>query len=189
MTAEKIHQAISKGLVASCHDCSEGGLAVALAEMAFAGALGIEANLKGLPKAKDCLRTDSQLFSESNSRYIVEVAPENYGAFAKSMLNVPFGQIGKVIEDQKLLIKTVEQNLQNIEGIGYKNTTSFILPKSSWTDNYYSPMQKKIDGLKIKYKDNKEAMEIVNSAQHEINMFKGYSDHYGYCFFILQKKD
>ena len=49
--AAKISEAIEKGLVASCHDCSEGGLAAALAEMAFAGGFGIEADLRGLPKS------------------------------------------------------------------------------------------------------------------------------------------
>jgi phosphoribosylformylglycinamidine synthase len=104
--AGKIAEAIAQGLVVSCHDCSEGGLAVALAEMAFAGGLGIEADLRGLPKSKDCWRTDAQLFSESNSRYIVEVEPEKYDAFAKLMLNLPFGQIGKVTEEKKLIIKS-----------------------------------------------------------------------------------
>jgi len=104
--AGKISAAIAQGLLVSCHDCSEGGLAVAMAEMAFAGGLGIEADLRGLPKSKDCVRTDAQLFSESNSRYIVEIEPENYNAFAKMMLNLPFGRIGKVTEDKKLIIKT-----------------------------------------------------------------------------------
>ena len=103
--AKKISAAIAQGLVVSCHDCSEGGLAVALAEMAFAGGLGIEADLRGLPKSKDCSRVDMQLFSESNSRYIVEVEPEKYDAFAKLMLNLPFGQIGKVTEEKTLIIK------------------------------------------------------------------------------------
>lgn len=103
--ANKISQAIAQGLIVSCHDCSEGGLAVALAEMAFAGGLGIEADLRGLPKSRDCTRTDAQLFSESNSRYIVEIELEKFDAFAKIMLNLPFGQIGKVTDDKKLIIK------------------------------------------------------------------------------------
>ena len=103
--AAKIADAVTQGLAVSCHDCSEGGLAVALAEMAFAGGVGIEADLRGLPKGKDCSRVDTQLFSESNSRYIVEVEPENYDAFAKLMLNLPFGQIGKVTTEKKLIIK------------------------------------------------------------------------------------
>ena len=103
--AEKIYKAIDKGLIESCHDCSEGGLAVALSEMAFAGGLGIEADLKGLPKTADCTSTDAQLFSESCSRYIVEVRLENYNDFAKLMLGVPFGRIAKVTEEKKLIIK------------------------------------------------------------------------------------
>ncbi len=103
--ARKIAAAMAGGLIVSCHDCSEGGLAVALAEMAFAGGLGIKADLRGLPRSKDCCRVDAQLFSESNSRYIVEVQPEKYDAFAKLMLNLPFGQIGRVTEDKKLVIQ------------------------------------------------------------------------------------
>jgi phosphoribosylformylglycinamidine synthase len=104
--ARKIADVINKGLVASCHDCSEGGLAVALAEMAFAGGLGIEADLRGLPKDADCSTVDNQLFSESTSRYIVEVEPEKYGEFAKLMLGLPFGQIGRVTDSQNLVIKS-----------------------------------------------------------------------------------
>ncbi len=103
--AKKISAAIADGLLVSCHDCSEGGLTVALAEMAFAGGLGIEADLRGLPRSEDCTRTDAQLFSESNSRYIVEIEPGKFDAFAKTMLNLPFGQIGKVTEEKKLIIK------------------------------------------------------------------------------------
>ena len=102
--ARKVSAVIAEGLVASCHDCSEGGLAVALAEMAFAGGFGIEVDLRGLPKHKDCSRTDGQLFSESNSRYILEVEPAQYDAFAKTMLNVPFGQFGVVTEAPRLVI-------------------------------------------------------------------------------------
>ena len=103
--AKRIAEAIAAGLVASCHDCSEGGLAVALAEMAFAGGLGIEADLRALPKADDCTAADAQLFSESNCRYVVEVEPEKFDSFAKKMLNLPFGQIGKVTEAESLTIK------------------------------------------------------------------------------------
>jgi phosphoribosylformylglycinamidine synthase len=102
--ARRISEAITKGLVVSCHDCSEGGLAVALAEMAFAGGLGIEVDLRGLPRNPD-LGIVAQLFSESNSRYIVEVEPQNYDAFAKLMLNLPFGQIARVTDSKNLLIK------------------------------------------------------------------------------------
>lgn len=108
-TAKRIAEAIADSLIRSCHDCSEGGLATALAEMAFAGGLGIEADLRGLPAADDCMRTDQQLFSESNSRYIIEVQPDQYEVFAKRMLNLPFGQIGKVIKEPRLVIKDMQK--------------------------------------------------------------------------------
>jgi phosphoribosylformylglycinamidine synthase II len=104
--AQRLAGAIAEGLVASCHDCSEGGLAVALAEMAFAGGLGLAIDLRGLPHGKDCSRADALLFSESNSRYVVEVAPENYDAFARMMLNLPFGQIGTVIGEPTLTVRS-----------------------------------------------------------------------------------
>ncbi|MHC4220902.1 MAG: AIR synthase-related protein, partial [Planctomycetota bacterium] len=109
-TAKRIAEAIDKKLIASCHDCSEGGLAVALAEMAFAGGLGIEADLSGLAKSDDCQLADAQLFSESCSRYIVEVTPDNFDALAKLMINLPFGQIGKVKEQKTLTIKDQNNN-------------------------------------------------------------------------------
>jgi phosphoribosylformylglycinamidine synthase len=104
--AANIAQAIKQGLIESCHDCSEGGIAAALAEMSFSGNAGIKADLRGVPKTSDIVRDDTLLFSESNSRYIVEVKQENYDAFAKMMLNLPFGQLGEVHSEPKLIIKS-----------------------------------------------------------------------------------
>ncbi|MHB8633894.1 MAG: phosphoribosylformylglycinamidine synthase subunit PurL [Thermoplasmatota archaeon] len=78
--SDRIVTAIERGMVASAHDCSEGGLAMALAEMAFAGDLGATIDISKVGrqgdesqrKAKD-LRTDHKLFSESTSRWVVEV--------------------------------------------------------------------------------------------------------------------
>jgi len=109
--AGRISEAISEQLVVSCHDCSEGGLAVALAEMAFAGGLGIETDLRGLARSADCTRVDGQLFSESNSRYVVEVEPAKFDAFVRKMLNLPFGQVGKVTQQPKLVVKSEDGSL------------------------------------------------------------------------------
>jgi len=105
MTAKRMHGAIAKGLVASCHDCSEGGLAVALAEMAFAGGLGVDVSLAGLPRSDSCRRIDSQLFSESNSRYIVEVKADKANEFAAVMADVAVAQIGSVRAERRLRVK------------------------------------------------------------------------------------
>ncbi len=72
-TFKAVTKAIDSGLVKSCHDLSEGGLAVAAAEMAFAGGYGLELDLRKVP-GKELSRNDFLLFSESNSRFLIEVA-------------------------------------------------------------------------------------------------------------------
>ena len=91
-----LSSAIGKGLVAACHDCSEGGIGVAAAEMAFSGNLGIAVNLGAVPLGEPIHRSDTILFSESNSRFIVEVVPENKDAFENAMSGIDFALIGDV---------------------------------------------------------------------------------------------
>ena len=99
---EKLAQASEKGLVKACHDCSEGGIGVAVAEMAFAGGLGAEIKVKAIPVAEKITRDDFILFSESNSRFIVEVALENKDKFEKTLQGVSFANIGTTNETGKL---------------------------------------------------------------------------------------
>ena len=102
---EKLSQATEKGLVKACHDCSEGGIGVAVAEMAFAGGLGAEIKIKSVPvRRKKLDRDDFILFSESNSRFIVEVAPENKDKFEKTLKGVNFANIGTTNDTDKLEI-------------------------------------------------------------------------------------
>ena len=71
-----LHAAIRRGLVRSCHDLSEGGLAVALAEMALAGGLGADVSLADVPREDDAADDFVLLFSESPTRFLLEVRPE-----------------------------------------------------------------------------------------------------------------
>lgn len=105
--ARKLHQAITSGLVQACHDCSEGGLAVALAEMALAGNLGLEVALDQLPAPEDQRADAWLLFAESNGRYIVEVRPEQAAAFETLLSGVPWGRLGHVTAEANLVIKGI----------------------------------------------------------------------------------
>jgi phosphoribosylformylglycinamidine synthase II len=93
----QLHAAMDAGFVRSCHDLSEGGLLVALAEMCFGGGLGADVDLAGLGR----LRTDYKLFSESNSRWLVEVAGGHAAAFEKTVDAV---RLGVTIIDKKIEI-------------------------------------------------------------------------------------
>jgi phosphoribosylformylglycinamidine synthase len=94
--------ATQKGLVKACHDLSEGGIGVAAAEMAFAGGLGMKIELKYVPLAENIERDDFILFSESNTRFLAEVKPEDKQAFEKTLKGVVFAEIGQVIKVKKL---------------------------------------------------------------------------------------
>ncbi len=90
-----LSKATGQGVVKACHDCSEGGLGVAAAEMAFAGGVGITLDLSKVPSSDGLDRNDRILFSESNSRFVVEVAPEHQQAFESLLQGNIFGLIGK----------------------------------------------------------------------------------------------
>ncbi len=98
-----LQQAIQAGCVRSCHDLSEGGLAVAAAEMAFAGGLGIRIDAGKLP-AKEEISQAAALFGESAGRFLVEVCEDQAEAFEKAMADVPFAALGCVRRDLKVEI-------------------------------------------------------------------------------------
>jgi phosphoribosylformylglycinamidine synthase len=94
-----LHQAIRHGLVRACHDLSEGGLAVALAEMALAGRLGVSATL---PETR--LTPLDFLFSESNGRLLMEVAPEDVAALEAHFQGQALIPLGRVTDDGRLTV-------------------------------------------------------------------------------------
>jgi phosphoribosylformylglycinamidine synthase len=91
-----LNHAMELSLTASCHDCSDGGLGVALAESSFAGGLGMEIDLRAIPK-DGITRNDTLFYSESASRFIVTVSPGNKDAFEKIMEGHTIAEIGKVV--------------------------------------------------------------------------------------------
>jgi len=101
---QAVTRAIDRGYVRSCHDLSDGGLAVAAAEMAIGGGLGLNLNLDRTPCAEP-LRDDFKLFSESNSRFLVEVARKDRQPFEKIARSVSFNQIATVTSREHLVVK------------------------------------------------------------------------------------
>lgn len=91
VSMDDLLSAIQTGTVASCHDLSHGGLAVAAAEMCMGGDLGATLDTSAL----DPMRWDLQLFSESNGRWLVEVRKQRFDEFAHQMESVPTFLLGK----------------------------------------------------------------------------------------------
>ncbi len=99
-----LHGAMQQGLVASCHDLSEGGLAVAAAEMAFAGELGAQIDLSALPVADENLAAEVRLFSESNTRFLCEVSPDQAPAFEQQLAGAACACVGRTNSTTRLRV-------------------------------------------------------------------------------------
>ncbi|SFH54177.1 phosphoribosylformylglycinamidine synthase subunit PurL [Planctomicrobium piriforme] len=128
-----MHQAISKHLVRSCHDLSEGGLATALAEMAFAGGLGVSAELAAVDDV-DQLSDEISLFSESNTRFLIEVPEEHVSAvqsiFVQGGVPEPI-QIGTVNDSGRLIVtgqngtRLIDASLEELKSAWQKPLANF----------------------------------------------------------------
>ncbi len=106
-TMQALYGAIQAGLVLSCHDCSEGGLATALAEMSIGGRLGVTANLSTI--AGDIT---SAFYSESLTRFIIEVAPDKQAEFERMLVGQTLVKVGTVTADKQFSVKHGDSGIE-----------------------------------------------------------------------------
>ncbi len=118
-------KAIDNGLVVSCHDLSDGGLGVCMAEMCIGGDIGAEIDISNIAE----LRGDIKLFSESNTRWLVEVKKGKENEFEEMMV-VPLFKIGSV-GGKNLKITDQEKTLidLNMDGV-----------RKAWNDSLWKLM-------------------------------------------------
>ncbi|MEK7360013.1 MAG: phosphoribosylformylglycinamidine synthase subunit PurL [Planctomycetota bacterium] len=114
---DALSRATERRTVRSCHDCSEGGLAVAAAEMAFSGGYGITLDLKAVARDGGLHRNDTLLFSESNTRFVVEVQPEHRQQFEDIIKDIPHGLLGKVTPEPQFKVYGLNNKLVVNENI------------------------------------------------------------------------
>jgi phosphoribosylformylglycinamidine synthase len=108
----KLHGAMRAGCVRSCHDLSDGGLWVALAECCLGGELGARIALEALPVARETGRESERLlFCETPSRFLVSVAPADLGQWRRIMTGAPSGLIGTVTSDGLLSVQVEGRDL------------------------------------------------------------------------------
>ncbi|MBI4385960.1 MAG: phosphoribosylformylglycinamidine synthase subunit PurL [Elusimicrobia bacterium] len=129
-----LNHATFQGLIASCHDLSDGGLGVALAEMAFSGEIGAAVDLDEVSRARDMEEESAILFSESPSRFLVEVLPEKEKAFLRAVKNVPIARIGATIANPILRLS------------GMSGSVFFEEPLSRLKDSWTRPLAAAMDG-------------------------------------------
>ncbi|MFC1566480.1 phosphoribosylformylglycinamidine synthase subunit PurL [bacterium] len=104
-TMDKVSSAIRKKYIVSAHDLSEGGLAVSASEMAFSGNKGIKISLDKINMKKDGSDQNTvKLFSESPTRFLVEVPVKKVKDFEKYMKQVTCKRIGEIIQEAKFQV-------------------------------------------------------------------------------------
>ena len=98
---------IADGQVRSAHDCSEGGMLVAAAEMAFAGRLGLNLDLSGVPHDGE-LADAAACFAETPTRVLLEIEPDRFDAVARALRDagVSFGEIGRFNDSDQLTVRS-----------------------------------------------------------------------------------
>jgi ubiquinone/menaquinone biosynthesis C-methylase UbiE len=92
-------------------------------------------------------------------------------------------------------MRQIEANLAAIEKLGYQNINHFLLPEPDWWQSYYLPLASKMEILRSRYTNATEVIDTeateeiawLDQQQQEIEMFKDYSDCYGYVFYVMQK--
>lgn len=86
-------------------------------------------------------------------------------------------------------IESINANVKTIEEAGFRMSDHFILSESDWWSEYYNPILSKLPALKEKYYRDSEALELIQMEEKEIEMYRRYSDFYGYVFFVAEKEE
>jgi ubiquinone/menaquinone biosynthesis C-methylase UbiE len=103
------------------------------------------------------------------------------------LTNAPPGEAKQFFDETYPVMKTVAQNLETIRSAGYVSSPHFVLPPSAWWDNYYTPMEARVAELRKQYAGNAAALKDLDAEQREIDVYRRYSDAYGYVFYLMEK--
>lgn len=106
--ARAVASLIGQGLAAAAHDCSDGGVLVAAAEMAFAGGFGLSLELEKLPDGGKSADLWSRAFSEEPSRYLLEISPNDVARVSSVLSGVPHAVIGEFNDSMRLTMPAAE---------------------------------------------------------------------------------
>jgi ubiquinone/menaquinone biosynthesis C-methylase UbiE len=103
------------------------------------------------------------------------------------LVNNPPPPLIQYFEKEYPDIKAIKDKIDLIQNERFHLISNFTLPESSWLDSFYLPMEEEIIRLNKKYQGNEIASVIFEEMKNEINLYKKFSDFYGYEFFIMQR--
>ena len=83
-------------------------------------------------------------------------------------------------------MSSVDANLDMIRESGYELVSHFTLPESDWWTGYYRPLEKRIEALRSLYASDKAALDVFESTNREIDIYRKYASSYGYVFYVMK---
>ncbi len=81
---------------------------------------------------------------------------------------------------------STQENLASLAACGYRSLGHFVLPETSWWENYYNPLAQRLARLRAKYAGDPEANQLLDANQLEMEFYRKYSAWYGYVFYVMQ---
>jgi len=85
-------------------------------------------------------------------------------------------------------IATAPEKISILERAGYDLLGYFVLPSSSWIDNYYEPTEARIRAFLERHDGEPESVEIVEMERQEVELYKRYQDYFSYGFYVARRR-
>lgn len=169
-----VAQELEKHISTSCQSMFEMDFPSQTFDMVWSeGAIYIIGFEKGLHNWKKFLKKNGYMVLTELSWFTREPSPE-----------------AKAFWDQHYPgMQSVKDNIASIERSGYEFKHGFNLPESSWWNEYYGPWEEKLLTLKEKHANNTEVLNRINKGLEEIELYRKFSNEYGYTFYISQLKN
>jgi SAM-dependent methyltransferase len=93
----------------------------------------------------------------------------------------------KFWEDAYPEMDHIENKRKVIEKEGYILKGNFQLDRHAWLENYYKPLEQKVQAYLDKHKEKNEAFQVVDEFRSEVELYNKYNQYFGYVFYIMQK--
>lgn len=90
-------------------------------------------------------------------------------------------------KDEYAEMDTASHKIRILEENGFMPIGYFVLPESSWTDQYYIPMEKRFDEFLKKHNHSEVVKKMIDQQKEEIKTYNKYKDYYSYGFYIAKK--
>lgn len=92
-------------------------------------------------------------------------------------------------EQEYPAMRSVEENLRALQSAGFLLLDWFVLPESDWWQEYYAPLEKRLEAFEVRHAGNDKARAVVDMERQEIGLRRKAGRDYGYVFFVTRKED